>query len=173
MAALLVACGPSTPAGPSAEDIAKNSADLVAYLDAEYEEEIQQSPQEMTSQGRKDRYAMLPPLLLQPLVENAVRHGLAGKGEGGRIWITAAAGEDGAHLVLEVRDNGTGGAPEPGPSGGVGLANVRARLRALYGMEGRLEIVSGGEGEGFTARLRLPLRLDASAATTKGAPPAG
>lgn len=56
MAALLVACGPS---GPTPEEIAKNSADLVAYLDAEYEEELQQSPQEMTSQGRKDRYGEL------------------------------------------------------------------------------------------------------------------
>jgi len=56
MAALLVACG---PAGPTAEEIAKNSADLVAYLDAEYEEEVLQSPQEMTSQGRKDRYGEL------------------------------------------------------------------------------------------------------------------
>ncbi len=54
--AVLAACGPTAP---TAEDIAKNSADLVAYLDAEYEEEVQESPQEMTSQGRKDRYGEL------------------------------------------------------------------------------------------------------------------
>jgi len=62
MLAVLAACGPSepaAPAAPSAEVIAKNSADLVAYLDAEYEEELQSSPQEMTSQGRKDRYGEL------------------------------------------------------------------------------------------------------------------
>ena len=62
MLAVLAACGPSEPAAPaalSAEVIAKNSADLVAYLDAEYEEELQTSPQEMTSQGRKDRYGEL------------------------------------------------------------------------------------------------------------------
>jgi uncharacterized protein (DUF885 family) len=56
LAAMLSACG---PAAPTADEIAKNSADLVAYLDAEYEEEVQQSPMEMTSQGRKDRYGEL------------------------------------------------------------------------------------------------------------------
>ena len=59
MAALLVACAPAAPVGPTSEEIAKNSADLVAYLDAEYEEELRESPQEMTSQGRKDRYGEL------------------------------------------------------------------------------------------------------------------
>jgi uncharacterized protein (DUF885 family) len=57
--AVLAACGPAKPAGPTAETIARNSADLVAYLDAEYEEELQFSPQEMTSQGRKDKYGEL------------------------------------------------------------------------------------------------------------------
>ena len=56
MLAVLAACGPTAP---TAEEIAKNSADLVAYLDAEYEEEVQESPQEMTSQGRKNRYGEL------------------------------------------------------------------------------------------------------------------
>ena len=59
LALALAGCGPSAPTGPTAEEIAKNSADLVAYLDAEYEEELQRSPQEMTSQGRKDRYGEL------------------------------------------------------------------------------------------------------------------
>lgn len=59
LAAMLAACGPAAPVAPTAEEIAKNSADLVAYLDAEYEEEVQQSPMEMTSQGRKDRYGEL------------------------------------------------------------------------------------------------------------------
>ncbi|MDP3492195.1 MAG: DUF885 domain-containing protein [Hyphomonadaceae bacterium] len=59
MFAALAACSPNAPAAPSAEAIAKNSADLVAYLDAEYEEEMQASPQEMTAQGRKERYGEL------------------------------------------------------------------------------------------------------------------
>ena len=59
MAAVLVACAPAAPVGPTAEEIAKASADLVAYLDAEYEEELLDSPQELTSQGRKERYGEL------------------------------------------------------------------------------------------------------------------
>jgi len=59
MLAVLGACAPAAPAGPTAEEVAKNSADLVAYLDAEYEEELQLSPQEMTAQGRKDKYGEL------------------------------------------------------------------------------------------------------------------
>jgi uncharacterized protein (DUF885 family) len=59
LAVVLAACSPAAPAGPTAEELAKNSADLVAYLDAEYEEELQTSPQEMTSQGRKERYGEL------------------------------------------------------------------------------------------------------------------
>jgi uncharacterized protein (DUF885 family) len=59
MLAVLLACSEAKPAGPTPEEIAKTSADLVAYLDAEYEEELQRSPQEMTSQGRKDRYGEL------------------------------------------------------------------------------------------------------------------
>jgi uncharacterized protein (DUF885 family) len=57
--AVLAACSEAKPAGPAPEAVAKTSADLVAYLDAEYEEELQRSPQEMTSQGRKDRYGEL------------------------------------------------------------------------------------------------------------------
>jgi uncharacterized protein (DUF885 family) len=59
LAVVLAACSPAAPAAPTAEELAKNSADLVAYLDAEYEEELQTSPQEMTSQGRKERYGEL------------------------------------------------------------------------------------------------------------------
>jgi uncharacterized protein (DUF885 family) len=61
MFAVLVACTPASnaPAGPTAEQISKNSADLTAYLDAEYEEEVLDSPEELTSQGRKERYAEL------------------------------------------------------------------------------------------------------------------
>jgi uncharacterized protein (DUF885 family) len=61
MVAVLAACSPGAkaPAGPSAEEIAKTSAELTAYLDAEYEEELLDSPEEMTAQGRKDRYGEL------------------------------------------------------------------------------------------------------------------
>ncbi|HEY7797757.1 MAG TPA: DUF885 domain-containing protein [Hyphomonadaceae bacterium] len=57
--AVLAACGPAQPTGPSAETVAKASADLTAYLDAEYQEELAESPEEMTSQGIKTRYGEL------------------------------------------------------------------------------------------------------------------
>src|SRR5690606_5114565 len=79
--------------------------------------------------------ALVPNLLLQPLVENAVEHGVSRVEEGaGRIAIHARiepAPEGGERLVVSVRDNGPG--PEPVREGGVGLANTAARLEALYG----------------------------------------
>ena len=56
---VLAACGEKAPVGPGAEDIAKASAELTAFLDAEYEEQLQFSPEELTSQGRKDQYGLL------------------------------------------------------------------------------------------------------------------
>jgi LytS/YehU family sensor histidine kinase len=94
---------------------------------------------------------LVPNLVLQPLVENAVRHGIAPRAEGGRIEVIArvAAGL----LTVEVLDDG------PGPSGeiseGVGLSNTRARLEQLYGAAARLELGAGPHG-GFLARLTIP-----------------
>lgn len=97
------------------------------------------------------RSAPFPPMLLQPLVENAVRHGIEPKVGGGCIDIRAA--QDGASLRIEVRDDGAGLSAEGG--NGTGLANVRARLAALYGMQGRLEMRANAGG-GVTAILELP-----------------
>jgi LytS/YehU family sensor histidine kinase len=72
---------------------------------------------------------MVPPLILQPLVENAVRHGIADRPEGGRIELRALARD--ARLVLRVSDDGRGCTEES--SDGVGLSSVRRRLAALYG----------------------------------------
>ena len=75
--------------------------------------------------------ARVPSLVLQPLAENAVRHGLSPRDEGGLLEIGAE--RDGADLVLSVRDTGVGLAPESERrTGGVGLQNVRARLAVLY-----------------------------------------
>ena len=73
----------------------------------------------------------VPPLLLQPLVENAIRHGLEPKVEGGRIEVRAA--RTAAALILTVADTGLGLGDPDDVDGGVGLANVRERLHALYG----------------------------------------
>jgi sensor histidine kinase YesM len=92
-----------------------------------------------------------PPMLLQPLVENAIRHGIEPKVSGGHVAIAAARG--GGRLVLTVRDTGCGLGDTPG--GGFGLGNVRARLAALFGDAGSLEIAQCQEG-GVLATLRLP-----------------
>jgi signal transduction histidine kinase len=96
---------------------------------------------------------MLPPLLLQPLVENAIKHGIEPAIEGGEIKIEGRRIDD--VLVLRVTDTGVGMAAA-GPEG-VGLANVRARLASLYGVEGRLTLERHPAG-GVLAELRLPCR---------------
>ncbi|MBN8474491.1 histidine kinase [Sulfuritalea sp.] len=93
-----------------------------------------------------------PPMLLQPLVENAIRHGLEPKLGGGFLQVDAAVA-DGC-LRISVADDGVGIAEAPGE--GVGLSNIRARLLALYGPAARLE-VAAKVGAGVTATLDLPL----------------
>ena len=93
----------------------------------------------------------MTPMLLQPLVENAIMHGIEPKLDGGEILIRARL--VGGMLCLDVADSGLGlrmAAPRPG--GGVGLANLRERLRQLAGQLQLLENPSGG----VTARLLLP-----------------
>jgi LytS/YehU family sensor histidine kinase len=77
------------------------------------------------------RDARVPTLVLQPLVENAIRHGIARSSLAGRVEITARRSGD--RLILSVRDDGPGPVPETGRPTGVGLANTRARLERLYG----------------------------------------
>jgi signal transduction histidine kinase len=94
----------------------------------------------------------VPPLLVQPLVENAIQHGIEPKVEGGTVRVRARA--DGESLTLEVSDDGLGfGATTRG--GGVGLANLRQRLAAHYGERGRLSIEDGAPGTRVTVSLPL------------------
>lgn len=102
--------------------------------------------------------AEVPALVLQPLVENAVKHAVAPSEEGARVEI--AAWRDGDDLVLDVADDGPGLSTRDGSGAdglGVGLANVRDRLLRCYGDAGRLDL-SEPEGGGLRVRLRLPLR---------------
>jgi signal transduction histidine kinase len=105
------------------------------------------------------RDARLPSLLLQPLVENSIKHGIEPAVDGGEIRVEGDC-VDGM-LVLRVSDTGMGvravGAGEAAKSEGLGLDNVRARLASLYGDEGRLTL-SANEPHGFVAELRLPLQ---------------
>jgi sensor histidine kinase YesM len=99
----------------------------------------------------------VPPLLLQPLVENCIRHALEPKVQGGRIDLSAE--RDGDVLVLRVRDTGIGLANVP-PSNGTrfGLRQVRERLAALYGAHASLTLEEAAGDEGGTlATVRLPL----------------
>lgn len=108
--------------------------------------------------------AFVPNLVLQPLVENAIRHGIARKPSAGRIEI--AARRTGGMLELEVRDDGPGIADGVRLTAGVGLANVRARLEQLYGDDFIFEL-GDRHGGGTRAVLRLPYRtLPAATAVT-------
>ena len=95
-----------------------------------------------------------PPMLLQPLVENAIRHGLEPKVAGGRITVSARRQDD--RLQISVVDDGLGFAEIPGE--GIGLANIRARLAAIYGPTARIEL-SSGVGAGVTATMSLPAEV--------------
>ena len=104
----------------------------------------------------------VPPLLLQPLVENAIKHGLEPKVEGGRIEISARRDFQGSAstLRLTVRDTGAGLSPASAFAAGssFGLEQVRARLATLYGERAGLALQAAGDAEGGAlASLHLPL----------------
>ena len=99
-------------------------------------------------------YAEVPHLILQPLVENAIRHAITPRAAPGVITISASQ-VDGS-LRLQVLDNGPGLGSEPQVKEGVGLNNVRARLRQLYGQDFSFEMTNNEEG-GLTVVLELPL----------------
>ncbi|MBV9495234.1 MAG: histidine kinase, partial [Acidobacteria bacterium] len=95
--------------------------------------------------------ARVPNLILQPIVENALEHGVSRAGGSGEVAITAR--RDGNRLVLAVRDNGPGLPNEP--RAGVGLANTRARLAQLYGAQASLSL-QPAEGGGVLAEIVVP-----------------
>src|SRR6266540_1280514 len=97
--------------------------------------------------------ALVPNLLLQPLVENAIRHGLEPRAGPGRIELRARC-EDG-RLKVEVRDNGKGLSDGRAPEEGVGLSNTRARLQQLYGKGQRFELANA-PGGGLAVCVELP-----------------
>jgi hypothetical protein len=99
---------------------------------------------------------LLPKITLQPLIENAIRHGLSGRSAAGRIDISATV--EAGELIVRVVDNGVGLEQASASSGrGIGLANVRDRLAILYGDDDRLSLMGGNAG-GAIAELRIPSR---------------
>ena len=105
------------------------------------------------------RNALVPHFVLQPLVENAIEHGIARDPGAGRIWIRARA--DGGHCTLVVADDGPGpaGGSEAAVREGVGLTNTRRRLAALYGPAATLTLCPG-EARGTEVIVRIPYRTN-------------
>jgi len=103
------------------------------------------------------RYALVPNLMLQPLVENAIRHGIAPRAAPGHVVVTAARRGD--RLELSVVDDGVGEKASRDHRDGVGLGNTRARLLSLYGSEHRFE-AGGASAGGFTVHIEIPYRTD-------------
>src|ERR1700688_1910964 len=98
----------------------------------------------------------VPSMLLQPIVENSLKHGLAAKLEGGHIRIRTSLND--GRLVIEVEDNGAGISEERMPQvyvDGIGISNVHERLRVLYGDEFRMQI-SSRPGAGTLIRIEVP-----------------
>jgi signal transduction histidine kinase len=98
----------------------------------------------------------VPPLVLQPLVENAIKHGLEPNVSGGKLIVSAARDRD--QLVLRVRDTGVGLDTASGDGTRFGMQQVRERLATLYGDKATLELGSADDAEGGTmATVRVPL----------------
>jgi two-component system, LytTR family, sensor kinase len=106
--------------------------------------------------GEDTLETFIPSMLLQPIVENSLKHGLAPKLGGGRILLRTS-NRDG-RLHIEIEDNGVGISEEKMPHvyvEGIGLSNVRERLRVLYGTDFNLDI-SSHEGQGTKIRIDVP-----------------
>ena len=95
--------------------------------------------------------ADVPPFLIQPLVENAVKHGIASRREGGKVWVQVSA--EGDDLRFLVRDDGPGHSQSPGTK--VGHANLAKRLKLLYGKSARFSAGPGIDG-GYRVEMVVP-----------------
>jgi two-component sensor histidine kinase len=106
--------------------------------------------------------SLVPNLILQPLVENAIKHGIAPRAEAGTIRVEAR--RQNGHVELSVSDDGAGlsGGESKNESNGIGLSNTRARLEKLYGAEHNFEIVSPQAG-GLEIKVTIPFRSAAIA----------
>lgn len=103
----------------------------------------------------ESKACLLPPLLLQPLMENAIRHGIAGLPEGGEVRLTA--GRQNGRLEILVENSWDPDAP-PRRSSGMGLRNVKQRLEARYGKDAGLRVMA--EGDLFQVRLSIPVESE-------------
>jgi two-component system LytT family sensor kinase len=103
--------------------------------------------------------AFVPNMVLQPLIENSIRHGITPKEDGGKIEIFSR--RIGDSLVLEISDNGLGNSPGSEKAGdGIGLTNTVARLKHLYGEAQKFESGVKSSG-GWRVRVEIPFREQA------------
>jgi len=100
---------------------------------------------------------VVPSMLLQPLVENSIKHGIAPKIDGGSIILRSRM--NGGRMSIEVQDDGVGmeGSAETIGAAGIGMANVRERLQVLYGDTASLTITAPESGEGTLVRIEVPI----------------
>ena len=101
--------------------------------------------------------AHIPHLLLQPLVENAIQHGISRRPGGGELWIDSV--RDGNNLRIAVKDNGPGLAETERLTSGLGLTATRERLQTIYGNDHSFDIRGRANG-GVEVEFRIPFRLD-------------
>lgn len=114
--------------------------------------------------------ALVPDLILQPIVENAIKHGVGPQEEGGRVRI--AAQKRNGYLHLSVDDDGPGMAGDglPEASEGIGLRNVKERLQRLYGNDHRMRI-EPGRSAGVVVELRIPYHTTRTSVATQSSLP--
>jgi LytS/YehU family sensor histidine kinase len=102
------------------------------------------------------RSAAFPPMMLQSMVENAIKHGLECKPEGGHLAVTAEIVD--SKLRVTVADDGVGFGVAPSKGTGLGLSNIRERLKLLHGEAGRLHIAANSPS-GVIATIEVPYQL--------------
>jgi two-component system LytT family sensor kinase len=131
------------------------------YLDIEVARFGRDNLEIVKQLGEETLEAFVPSMLLQPIVENCLKHGLAPKMGGGKIQLRTTTRE--GRLHIEIEDNGVGISEEKMPHvyvEGIGLSNVRERLRVLYGTDFNLDIQSR-PGEGTVIRIDVPALMPA------------
>jgi LytS/YehU family sensor histidine kinase len=130
--------------------LARELEAVAAYLDIQRERFGDRLQHEIIVEGQLDDAPTLPPMLLQPLVENALLHGV-GSAKGGSVRITCT--HAGGSYTISIEDSGGGGGA---PGTGTGQENVRERLRLLYGANAHLDCRATASG-GYVAIVSLPM----------------
>lgn len=150
--------GADADAGPTHQGEFVTLADEAAFVETYLAVERQRFPDRLTTTidiPPDVACAVIPHLLLQPLVENAIRHGIGARLAAGTVLVRARRELD--VVIITVEDDGPGPATSATATRGIGLANSRARLTTLYGDDARLSI-TGRPAGGTEARVELPYR---------------